>query len=270
MADAEPNSRAELDAAVAALPVRKQLLFWTACCRRTDDLLRDDRVRRALDLTEAFADGSAGIDELVALHSDLHSAVFDAFDGRYSAEAQADFCIHPADSLASAVECAAYAVGTLFERAVGDRTPPVVDLSTVQGRTPHQHARGALACRAGAMAVWAYNQEAPGCRGRPRSKVHKVHRFVYDRLRRDEELVQVGLVSEIRAPGTWPDLARWRTGDVVGLARGVYEDRAFDRLGLLADALQDAGCSDEQVLGHCRSDGHVRGCWLIDLVLGKS
>jgi hypothetical protein len=63
---------------------------------------------------------------------------------------------------------------------------------------------------------------------------------------------------------------RWRTADTVGLATGIYEDRAFDRLGLLADALQDAGCDDDQVLGHCRSDGpHVRGCFVVDLVLGK-
>jgi hypothetical protein len=63
---------------------------------------------------------------------------------------------------------------------------------------------------------------------------------------------------------------RWRTGDTVGLARGIYEDRAFDRLLLLADALMDAGCADEQVLGHCQSEGpHVRGCWVVDLVLGK-
>jgi hypothetical protein len=63
---------------------------------------------------------------------------------------------------------------------------------------------------------------------------------------------------------------RWRTADVVGVARGIYEDRAFDRLPLLADALMDAGCADDQVPSHCRSDGpHVRGCWVVDLVLGK-
>jgi hypothetical protein len=63
---------------------------------------------------------------------------------------------------------------------------------------------------------------------------------------------------------------RWRTEDVLGLARGIYEERAFDRLPLLADAVMDAGCADEQVLEHCRSDGpHVRGCWVVDLVLGK-
>jgi hypothetical protein len=63
---------------------------------------------------------------------------------------------------------------------------------------------------------------------------------------------------------------RWRTADVLGVARGIYEDRAFERLPLLADALMDDGCDDEQVLGHCRGEGpHVRGCWVVDLVLGK-
>jgi hypothetical protein len=63
---------------------------------------------------------------------------------------------------------------------------------------------------------------------------------------------------------------RWQTMDVLGIAQGVYEDRAFDRLPLLADALMDAGCADEQVLGHCRSEGpHARGCHVVDLVLDK-
>lgn len=62
----------------------------------------------------------------------------------------------------------------------------------------------------------------------------------------------------------------WLTPTVVGLAAAIYEERAFDRLPILADALQDAGCEDEQVLGHCRGDGpHVRGCWVVDGVLGK-
>jgi hypothetical protein len=62
----------------------------------------------------------------------------------------------------------------------------------------------------------------------------------------------------------------WRTSAVVGLARATYDDRAFDQLPILADALQEAGCEDAEVLGHCRSSGwHVRGCWVVDLLLGK-
>jgi hypothetical protein len=53
---------------------------------------------------------------------------------------------------------------------------------------------------------------------------------------------------------------RWVTSDVHGIANGIYADRAFDRLPILADALMDAGCKDEQVISHCRSHGpHVRG-----------
>jgi hypothetical protein len=63
---------------------------------------------------------------------------------------------------------------------------------------------------------------------------------------------------------------RWLTSDALGLARGIYDERAFDRMPILADALLDAGCDQEELLTHCRSAGpHVRGCWAIDLILGK-
>ncbi|QEL17763.1 hypothetical protein [Limnoglobus roseus] len=62
----------------------------------------------------------------------------------------------------------------------------------------------------------------------------------------------------------------WLTPTAVGLAEGIYADRAFDRMPILADALQDAGCENAAILGHCRGDGvHVRGCWVVDGVLGK-
>ncbi|MDB5310208.1 MAG: hypothetical protein JWO38_4410 [Gemmataceae bacterium] len=66
-------------------------------------------------------------------------------------------------------------------------------------------------------------------------------------------------------------LARsWLTPTVVSLAEVIYEGRAFDRLPILADALQDAGCDNEDVLGHCRGPGpHARGCFVVDLLLGK-
>lgn len=64
----------------------------------------------------------------------------------------------------------------------------------------------------------------------------------------------------------------WLTSDVLALARGIYDERAFDRMPILADALQDAGCDNEDVLLHCRDANqvHVRGCWVVDLVLGKT
>ncbi|QEG25961.1 hypothetical protein GobsT_06960 [Gemmata obscuriglobus] len=50
----------------------------------------------------------------------------------------------------------------------------------------------------------------------------------------------------------------------------MYESRDFGAMPVLADALQDAGCDSDDILNHCRGDGvHVRGCWVVDLVLGK-
>jgi hypothetical protein len=58
---------------------------------------------------------------------------------------------------------------------------------------------------------------------------------------------------------------------VANLAAVIYEERTFDRLPLLADALEDAGCTDTELLGHLRGTGpDARGCWAVDLVLGKS
>ena len=62
---------------------------------------------------------------------------------------------------------------------------------------------------------------------------------------------------------------RHLTGTVLSLARGAYDERAFERLPILADALEEAGCIDPSVLGHFRSPApHVRGCWALDLCLG--
>jgi hypothetical protein len=62
----------------------------------------------------------------------------------------------------------------------------------------------------------------------------------------------------------------WRTDTAVTLARQMYESREFSAMPILADALQDAGCDSAEILDHCRGPGpHVRGCWVVDLVLGK-
>jgi hypothetical protein len=62
----------------------------------------------------------------------------------------------------------------------------------------------------------------------------------------------------------------WLTPTVIALAEGIYQESAFDRLPILADALQDAGCDSEDVLNHCRYEGvHVRGCWVSDLLTGR-
>jgi hypothetical protein len=69
-------------------------------------------------------------------------------------------------------------------------------------------------------------------------------------------------------PLRWVNLEpRWCSSAVVGLAQAIDADRAFDRLPLLADALEEAGCDDRVVLDHCRGPGpHARGCWVVDLL----
>jgi hypothetical protein len=69
----------------------------------------------------------------------------------------------------------------------------------------------------------------------------------------------------------------WRTPTVTSLAQAAYEERSLPsgeldaaRLAILADALEEAGCDNTDILNHCRQPGeHVRGCWVVDLVLGK-
>jgi len=65
--------------------------------------------------------------------------------------------------------------------------------------------------------------------------------------------------------------AAWRTSTATALATQMYESRDFGAMPILADALQDAGCTSADILEHCREANatHVRGCWVVDLVLGK-
>lgn len=90
---------------------------------------------------------------------------------------------------------------------------------------------------------------------------------------RNEPIAQADLLCNIlgaEAGGAKMAIS-WRTSVVLALAEGVYADRAFDRLPILADALQEAGCDDADLLDHCRGPGsHARGCWVVDLILGKT
>ena len=64
----------------------------------------------------------------------------------------------------------------------------------------------------------------------------------------------------------------WRTDTAVALSRTMYDQRDFSAMPILADALQDAGCDNPDILAHCRDTSltHVRGCWVVDGVLGKA
>lgn len=85
---------------------------------------------------------------------------------------------------------------------------------------------------------------------------------------------QADLLRELFGPLPFRDVPvssswlRWNDGTVVKLARALYDGRRFDELGILADALEEAGCAEPELLAHCRAGGeHVRGCWALDLIL---
>jgi hypothetical protein len=106
----------------------------------------------------------------------------------------------------------------------------------------------------------------------------------FDPVRRVEAIVQCSLLRDIfgnpfRSSPPMPHVVLgWKDPTVRRIAQDIYEERRMPegtlenaRLAILADALLDAGCDNEELLAHCRSDGpHVRGCWAVDLILGKS
>ena len=91
----------------------------------------------------------------------------------------------------------------------------------------------------------------------------------------EEALRQTGLLrcicgNPFRPVSLDPSWLACNNRTVIKLAESIYDDRAFERLPVLADALEEGGCHDAEILGHCRSSGpHVRGCWVVDLILGK-
>jgi hypothetical protein len=93
--------------------------------------------------------------------------------------------------------------------------------------------------------------------------------------RSDERIMQTLILRHMvgnpfRPVALDPAWLQWNGGTVRKMAQAIYDDRAFDRLPILADALEEAGCTNRDLLDHCRGGGdHVRGCWAVDLLLGK-
>jgi hypothetical protein len=140
---------------------------------------------------------------------------------------------------------------------------------------PEELRAARLACQgAGGQAAWyaAATNPAIAARNAARSAQAEAANHPLVGSEGDELLAQAQLVRDIfgdRLPHSAADPS-WLTPGAVTLAQAIYDQRVFDRMPELADVLEDAGCANEGILGHCRGPGpHVRGCWVVDTVLGR-
>jgi hypothetical protein len=209
---------------------RKLRLFACACVRRVWRFLDLAVSRRAVEVTEQFADGEVSASD----REDATEAAYGPVDpnagpeqtGKVQCAALAAFWAITDDAV-QAADAAADAVGEAVF-LTGDRNSRTAD-----DACQAEHAERAAQC-------------------------HLV-RDVF------------GLRPGSAPTATDAALLAWDNGAIPALARSIYDDRALDRLPILADALEDAGCADRPILDHCRGPGpHCRGCWVVDLVLGKS
>lgn len=218
---------------------RKLRLFACASCRRAWGLLRDVRSKQAIEVAERYADGLAGEKEL-SLIMDIalaaHQALWDELRRNASLALEGEF------KAVSEMEAAF---------AVWRTCSPRQALFFVS--YPNDDGAIGFAPRQVAYAV--------GGRGGVAS----------------ETAVQSLLLRDIfgsllfRSLSLDPAWLAWQNWTLARMAQCIYDDRAFDSLPILADTLEEAGCTNADILNHCRQPRqHVRGCWLVDLILGKT
>jgi hypothetical protein len=153
----------------------------------------------------------------------------------------------------------------LFRRSPGDREGMVkVKLARMTAKAVQMAARTLLA-------VWSAEIVALStCMVRACA----VSEFPSNTVREECEAKQADLMRDIfnnpfRPMALDPALLTWRKGGLKAMAQSIYVGRRFEELPILADALEEAGCSDVAVLDHCRRGEHARGCWVLDKLLGK-
>lgn len=141
---------------------------------------------------------------------------------------------------------------------------------------PEELRAARLACQgAGGHAAWYAAATNPdiAARNAARSAHAGVAQYASRDLEFAELLGQAELVRDIFGPLPFRRLffdGTWRTPSVVCLADDIYRNRAFVQMSALAEELEKAGCDNEEILSHCRGQAtHVRGCWVLDMVLGK-
>jgi hypothetical protein len=227
-----------IEALHGKVSVRKLRLFTCACCRRIWHLLTDERSRGAIEVGERYADGLATDFERLG----WRAAAMDVSIENLSEEGPE-----------TAEGMAASAVSYVVEADENF-------------------------CRSPEPSDWQAASEAAGCvRVSVMVEVHPVQkgassRKLQQRALNAERDAQVLLLRDVfRNPFRPVTLdPAWKTPAILQLAQSLYEERRFEDMPVLADALEEAGCQDAAVLGHCRGPGpHVRGCWVLDLILGK-
>jgi hypothetical protein len=210
---------------------RKIRLFGCACVRRVWHLNRDERLGPILLAVEDFADGLITADEM----RPLHLLAADIGDGDDDQSPDPD---GPSGSIACELMYAS-----------------VVPLGHPFSYHGPSHRVGHSAAAAAASVA----SQGAG--------LEEFWRMKDVEFERQTVLVRDIFGNPFRPVTINPD---WLTSTAIALARGMYESRDFSPMPILADALQDAGCDNDDILTHCRGPGpHVRGCWVVDLVLGK-
>lgn len=224
---------------------RKFRLTECAFLRRFWHLLSDERSRRAVEVAEAFADGAASRDELKAAYTHAEAACNDLLDTYFpDRDVTRSFW-------GGAVSAAQHTAMSFFD---------MPDIFPGRGNPERFRTMSNMVWLAtAAYSIGAGSSEENG------------HEAI-----KTEHTAQVVLLRDLfgnpfRPVTSDPAWLTWNEATVVKLAQGIYADRAFDRLPVLADALEDAGCNNADILAHCRHPGpHVRGCWVVDLLTGWS
>lgn len=94
------------------------------------------------------------------------------------------------------------------------------------------------------------------------------HPYSFAKLKEQSEVLRDIIGNPFRPATVDP---AWLTREVKALTQAIYDERRFADMPILGDALVGAGCTEANILNHCRQPGeHVRGCWAVDLLLGKA
>jgi hypothetical protein len=247
--------RRMLDCLPRNISDRKLRLFACACCRRIWELLPDARSRTAIEVAERFVDGLATRQQLSDTDEKAATAALDAYRVVYdAAEAEALAADLPEGWMYGAWECAMDAAAAAHA-ARDAAAPSELDLESILKYTGNAVAH--------VVSPLLLTRDC-----NPALHLRK-------RAQDTEQAAQAALLRCIVGQPFWhvsvtPSCLTWSDGTVPRIARAIYDERAFDRMPILADALADAGCDNADLLAHCRGPGsHVRGCWVVDLLLGK-